>query len=81
MKSIHARIKDMLTDRDGYGCNAVHNGVRCSSNITLEVDHIIPIRTQDKRERARDLRHPNLDNMQLLCYVCHRQKSIKDNAG
>lgn len=54
---------------------------KCGSNIALQIDHIVPIRTQDKRIREQDMRHPNLSNLQLLCYPCHLTKTKQDNAN
>ena len=73
--SYRRRVIQQLIMRDGLGCKL------CVSIIALQIDHVIPIRTQDKNERERDLRHPDLDNLQLLCYNCHLQKSLIDAAS
>ena len=54
--------------------------VHCRSTLMLEIDHITPILTQDRKFRAKDLRNPNLSNLQLLCKPCHILKSNKDGS-
>ena len=52
--------------------------VKCRTNIGLQIDHIVPLRNSDKGFRTKDLRHPNLDNLQILCYPCHVLKTNRD---
>lgn len=50
--------------RDKYMC------VKCRSEEDLEVDHILPI--------ALDGAYLDLNNLQTLCYTCHKIKTKKD---
>lgn len=42
---------------------------KCSSDIRLEVDHIIPLFKKGTHE---------LSNLQVLCHKCHKEKTVED---
>jgi 5-methylcytosine-specific restriction endonuclease McrA len=81
-KAQHRLIRKMrLFEQLGYECvcpGCIHHKGKCASVFMLEIDHIVPIRTQDKNKREYDLNHPNLDNLQLLCLLCHREKTLRE---
>lgn len=61
------RIKKQLKERDGAFC------MFCKSDKNLTVDHIIPLNQFSGKEG--DI----LSNMQLLCEVCHVNKTKKEH--
>jgi 5-methylcytosine-specific restriction endonuclease McrA len=50
--------------RDDNACRS------CGSKESLEVDHIIPVALGG---------YEDLDNLQTLCYDCHKKKTVQDN--
>ena len=87
--SSRKRTRDNLLEQLGRECQCrgcpaclvvpvISRSFKCGSNIMLQIDHKIPMFESDKNARARDLAHPNLENLQLLCYPCHLEKSSRD---
>lgn len=57
--------RNFVHKRDGSVC------VRCGSRDALELDHVLPVSSHP--ELATDI-----NNLQLLCYDCHKAKSIPE---
>jgi 5-methylcytosine-specific restriction endonuclease McrA len=62
VKAEMARLKPLVLERDGHQC------VVCGGEEELQLDHIIPLDSGGANE---------LDNMQILCRPCNRDKSNK----
>lgn len=52
-------LRLVVLARDGHAC------VLCGSNVDLECDHILPVRSGGR---------PTLDNLRTLCQACHRSR-------
>jgi len=60
--------QQMLRDQD-YKCNLCENKIKLWPVSTGDADHILPINIGGKTL---------IDNMQLLCVCCHREKSARE---
>jgi 5-methylcytosine-specific restriction endonuclease McrA len=69
-----ARNRAHLVEQLGGKC------AQCGSVLGLQIDHVVPMLCQNKKVREYDLRHPNIGNLQLLCYFCHIHKSNRDGS-
>ena len=65
-KSLRIIDKQQLIREQNYKCNFCENKIRLYPYSTADADHIIPVCLGGKT---------TMDNMQLLCVGCHRQKS------
>ncbi|MFJ3084377.1 HNH endonuclease [Streptomyces halstedii] len=59
-------IRAMVLARDGFACQM------CGKRSDLEVDHIIPVAKGGSWE---------MDNLHVLCSVCHKGKTNRDKEG
>jgi 5-methylcytosine-specific restriction endonuclease McrA len=70
-----ARREEFITSKDGK-CST------CGSTDRLEVDHIDrSLKTMNPTRiwtRTKEIRDKELLNCQVLCYVCHKEKTIKE---
>ena len=65
-KSLRMIDKQQLIREQHYKCNFCENKISLYPYSNTDADHIIPICLGGKT---------NMDNMQLLCISCHREKS------
>ena len=61
--------KQKLLRDQNYECNFCDNRIKLYPYSTCDSDHIIPIHIGGKT---------TIENMQLLCVSCHRQKSARE---
>ena len=69
---------DFLHSQLGKQC------VNCGSEERLEFDHINPSLKQHRtppQQMGRDKMLQEIDNLQVLCYECHKQKSLAQKAA
>lgn len=67
---LSAGMKEAIRKRDGYKC------VECGT-AGNEVDHIVPLRDFPEEDRERLGNRP--DNLQTLCFVHHKLKTVREN--
>lgn len=75
-RNYYYKRRQRLIDYLGGKC------VQCGSTTDLEFDHIDPsLKSFDiKRNHTLESIKDELDKCQLLCSVCHRKKSAKENS-
>lgn len=61
-KEFSRAVRRAIKERDGYAC------VVCGATSHLEVDHIVPAAIGGDN---------SIDNGQVLCHDCHREKSLR----